>query len=121
MNNDEFVLRSYNRTFQRRSLIVVLSKCKNSTELGSPIWKPDSEIDQIAPSTFLNVLIKNNYFDFNNFVSPVNQFLQREDIQLDSDTHKLLYLNVKKNDYVLRDSLSQFTQEEDSFYSFNDI
>ena len=95
-------------------------KWSNSSDLASPIWKSHDEIDQKINVAFIILLVKNNYFDFNNFESPVNKFYQREDIFLRSDTFQFIELNAKKNDYELKDSLTQFTQQEGTFYSFQD-
>ena len=120
INNNEFVLKSHNGTNQKRYLDINLAKWSNETNQGSPVCKSHSEIDQYFHSTHVVLLLKNNYFDFNNFESPVNQFFQREEIPVRNDSYTFINLNAKKNDFVLRDSLSQFAQQENTFYSFTD-
>ena len=106
---------SKNRYFQ-----IGILRCTNGTDFGADVCQSNSDIDQVIDSTVVFLLLKNNYFDFNNFESPVNQFFQRDIIPLKSDTDKFVELNAKKNDYILRDSLTQFSQQEHTFYSFKD-
>ena len=120
MNNDDFILKSYNRTFQRRILHISLLKCVNSSEPGSPICKSDGEIDRMLNFSFALILTKNNYFDFDDFASPVNQLFEREDIQLRSEVYQFVNFKVQRNDYKLRDSHFQFSEEENTFYSYGD-
>ena len=95
-------------------------RCVNTTEPGSPVCKSNSEIDSVLNFSTALILTKNNYFDFKNLASPVNQLFEREEIQLRPDFYQYIDLKVQRNDYVIRDSHFQFFEEENTFYSYAD-
>ena len=116
--DQEIILKRTNRSIGRRDLHISILKCVNST---NSQWKTDQEIDNYIASAELLFLLKNNYFEFNNIKTPIKQFFKENRINVGSNIETYVKIGVKNNEYVLKDTLTQFTQEEGSFYSFSYI
>ena len=121
LNNEDVIIKSHKGATIKRTLQIDLMKCVNTTEPDSPICKPDYEIEPKLNDAYVSLIIKNNYFDFNDLESPINQYFQRENFPTLNEFYSLVQLNSKRNDYVLKDSMTQFTQDEGTFYSFQDF
>ena len=114
----EIVLKRLKRSTERRDLRISIEKCGNGS---SAQWKTDGEIERFLQLAEIVFLFKNNYFQFNNIGTPIKQFLQEKRIGVRSGTQTIITIGVKNNDYVLKDTLTQFTQEEGRFLSFSHI
>ena len=73
---DDFVLKSYNSTSQKKLLNIHVLKWFDSTSPVDPTWKSDFEIESYLNYNLMDLYLKNNYFQFDNLDSPVNQFVQ---------------------------------------------
>ena len=100
-----------------------IKRCTGTDSKGNP-WKNESEIDTALDSTFVQLAIINNYFDFNDYSMPIKSYLSDElYYELVSGFTKRIDINIRQNTAEQKDSIFRYEPYgiQSSFISFDTV
>ena len=102
---------------------LLITRWSGTDSKGNP-WKSDAEIDKVIDSTYIQLAMINNYFDFDDFSKPIKSFLDDKFFYpLTSGFTKNAYMYIRQNTAEQKDSLFRYqpSGSQSSFISIESV